>query len=730
MDMRNLALRTVLFMSAAALFPISAQAADAADAAAAAPAGTIAEIIVTAQRREERMQDVPIAMEAVSGDTLQRAGVASLQSIQTMAPALQMGTVRHNVQPYMRGVGTQNTSPGEEGSVATYVDGVYINYLSAATFGLANVSRVEVLKGPQGTLFGRNATGGVIHVITKDPSFTPAMDLNVSYGNYQWSRGSVYVSAPIGDKFAIDLSLYAENQAQGFGHQLILFGTPVKGGEVNTRSETSARAKLLWTPTEGTRVLIAVDAGRKESDVGNARSALPGTVIQGGTPASGGPYDTLSTDPNNAIVTYKGASIKAEQELPFGKLGSLSAIRTYHELTVLDQDGSPKAIAFATGDNPTQTFQQEFTLQGGTDRFNWNSGLFFYRAAGGYQPFGFVSSTPSQNRVFYSNMITHSYAAYAQGVYSVTPTTKLTVGGRYTWDSRHVYGTTYATAGNTVPVGTVTLSANQHARYKDPTWRISLDQKVTPNVLVYVSQSRGFKAGIFSTNTYNLPAVAPETLDATEAGIKSTWFDRRLLVNASAFYYDYKNIQLSQTVQGATRIFNAARAKPRGIDVDIQALPPVPTGDLSLSGGFSILRAKYASFPGAPSLRPAPLSVGGNINNPPIDAKGNDMVRSPHFVSQASFDYAWPLASGEAGINGTWAYNSGFKFDPDNRIQQPAYSVVNAQIRFTKGDIEFYVFGQNLTDKRYLVAVSTSTLNSAASYGDPRTFGVGFRLSR
>ena len=694
------------------LLPLEAAAQVTSDPSAGQAVG-VEEIVVTAQRREERLQEVPITVTAATGARLERAGVTSAVDLQNIAPGLQMAAVRHNIQPYLRGVGSQNTSPGEEGSIAVYIDGVYVNYMAAATFGLLNVERVEVLNGPQGTLFGRNATGGLINIITKKPTFEARGDVDLSYANYNAASTKLYMNAPLGENIAANLSVYYFNQAEGFGTNLLT------GDDVNTKEEASISGKVLWNSPWGTEFLLQADWGQFKSDIGTARSVYPGTSLIGGIGPNGGPFDSQSNNSNTGNIIYGGASLRASHDLGWADATFLTAYRRVREKIDFDQDGGPLNTAFLISRVPDDTIQHELTLAGDTGAISWTAGAFYYRAWAGYQPQYNLSAASTVYRESY--LRTEAYALFGQATYSVTPNTKITAGYRASKDRRQVSGFQ-----RTLPSGALTLVASQKASFSEPAWRLAIDHEISPSVMAYLSRSRGFKSGTFSATSFQNAAVRPETLDATEAGLKSTILDGSLLLNISAFEYNYKDIQLAQIIGGvSSRLLNAAQGKPRGVNVDVSFREQVGVGTLAVNASAAWMRAKYESFPGAPSATPRP--GGGNIQGV-IDATGNRMIRAPAFTSNVSVDYEFPLADGVFGVTGIWARNSGFFTDPDNTIRQPRFDVLNVRARYQIDNLEFYAFGQNLTDEVYLSSLSHSNLGDLATYGTPRTYGVGIKV--
>jgi iron complex outermembrane receptor protein len=686
-------------------------------------------IVVTAERRTQSQQEVPIAVTAITGDALTRGGSTNSVDLGAAAPGLVMPLQRNSSTPYLRGVGTQNGGAAEEGSVATYVDGVYIASLSAANFSFNNIERVEVLRGPQGTLFGRNATGGLIHIITRDPSFTPELNVNVGYANYQTLSGGLYATAGLTDTIATDIAVYFTNQGQGYGRNISGIAG-VNGTDVNLRDEWAVRSSILVRPSDRFHLRITADYDHRESDIGNTRTVYPGAVDSGGTVFRGTIYDSQQDIVRNVNAHQWGLSGHAEFELSDNvRLTSTTAFRYAYNFALFDQDAGPVRIIDAPITDTASTFQQELLLLGTAGRFDYTLGLFYYWATAGFQPLSLRSSAiPSQNLDRTSKMTTNSYAGFAQGTYHLTDRTSLTLGARFTRDERQIVGRDVAVAGNPQPAGTLLRSTatntfpNQQT-FDKITWRAALEHRFSDQVMVYASASRGFKSGIFNaTNPYQAPAT-PETLDAYEVGFKTDLFDRIVRFNASAFYYDYSDIQLTRIVAGTTQLFNAARARIEGLDAELTIRPRIPTGHLEFRAGLSILDGKYTSFPNAPFTTRNP--AGGNTQTSG-DASGNDTIRTPPYTLNLSVDYSVPVGSLTLGFNGSYYLNDGFYWDPDNRLREPSYDLVNGEVRLVGPNERWRLsaFVRNLFNRKYDTFVGSSTLGDQLTPGTPRTYGV------
>ncbi|MBB3862340.1 iron complex outermembrane receptor protein [Novosphingobium hassiacum] len=688
--------------------------------------GKLEDIIVTAQRRSEQLQRVPIAITALTGATLARAGVGDTQAIAVATPGLQLNSARSSVTPFVRGVGSQSISAGDEGATAIYVDGVLNSVSAANVFALNNVERVEVLRGPQGTLFGRNAVGGLINIITKSPSNSFEANAEVGYGNYDTVFGTAYLAAPITDQIATDFAIYGSHQGDGWGRNFNL------GNDVNRNREWAARSKLVGSVGATGKVTIAGDYSRADNDIGSTRQPIAGSRAAGGGVLTGTIYDSNGNLPIIARKEQYGVSVKAEADAGPFHLQSTSAYRHYDININLDSDGTPVRVVDIRTHEITKTFQQELLATATLGQLDLTLGGFYFRSDARYLPVEARSGlTAAANADTFSRMLTNSYAGFVQGTYRFTEKTRFTAGLRYTQDNRTIDATQYAAPGNPRPVGTIlnstaTLpSSATDKTFNKLTWRFALDHQLAASVLVYASQSRGFKSGVFSTAAPFAPAVEPETLDAYEIGIKSDLFDRRLRVNLAAFHYTYANIQLTSiTSGGVPQLLNAASSRYNGVDGEIVYVPAVSRGSLTLRTAFSILGAHYSSYPNAVFLTPRP--TGGNIQSTG-DATGNRSVNSPRFTSTVGIDYEVPLnGSIKAGLNATWSYNDGFFWDSQNRLRQPSYNIVNMQASLATLDSRWRlrVYARNLLNEQYYSFLSPGTFGDPGAPAAPRTYGV------
>lgn len=684
----------------------------------ASPQG-VEEIIVTAQRREQKLQDVPIAVSVLSANTLAASGVGATDALLAVTPGLVATRQLKGSTPFIRGLGTQSTAPGIESPVAQYVDGVYYMSPAGNIFSFNNIERVEVLKGPQGTLFGRNTTGGLIHVVTRDPSADETVQGSLNYGNYNTVEGAIYASGG-SDTLAADLAAYLIHNT-GFGRNLTV------GGQVNKLDEVAVRSKILWRPGATTRLTLSGDYSRNDSDIGATRNIVAGSLGLTAKPMIGTIYDTQSGFLPDTKTDYWGVSLKAEQDLGDFSLQSITAYRDIDSLNHFDQDAVPLNAADVNARETAATFQQELLLTGKIGRLNLTTGLFYFHANSKYDPLGVKGVSPTSNTDTFPTQKLDSYAAFADGTFAVTDTTNLSAGIRYTVDERSFVAFTLATAGHPSPVGTVLVNQPPvKATFKKATYRVVLDQRLAPDVMLYASYNTGFKAGVFNPSVITQPAIRPENAKAFEAGLKSEFFDHALRLNLSAFHNIVTGIQLTRQTLGAQTIFNAARGRIDGLEIETIVVPRMSHGRLQLGANLSIVDAKYTSFPLGPVT--VPNAAGGNATVI-RDLSGNRMIRSPKWTGSISLEYSIDVGSGELGISGNFYHNDGFFWEPDNRLKQAAFNLLNAQAYYAfgnDGQFRLRVFGKNLTNQRYFSNVSAGGLGDLAAPSAPRTYGMGF----
>lgn len=704
---------------------MGAQAAAAQEAA--SPGAQLEEVVVTATKRTENLQTVPISVSAFTARQLVSAGLAGTMDLKVLTPSLNATQQSGGFTPFLRGVGSADTTPGQEASVTTYVDGVYMASPYSTLLSFNNVDRVEVLKGPQGTLFGRNATGGLIQVITRDPSSTPSARASLSYGNFKTVEAQAYATTGIAADLASDLALYVRDQGEGYGRNV------TTGREANDSDEVSVRSKWLYAPSEDTQLTAIADWSWAKSSTGIGRQFYPGSLgVDGRTTYTGRYYDITGNVDPHAKRQGGGASLKMRHDMEGLRFTSLTSYRRMQVDQYFDNDGTALPLVnVAIVGQRYRTFTQELQLQSDTDGpLKWTLGAYYLRDRSGFLGplgLGLTGSAFGANGQSIHNVITtNSIAAYGEGVLALGSRTRLTVGARWTQDRRKIDGYTNAINGSTLAVLSTLSRSAQAKRYREPTWRVILDHQLTPSVFAYASVSRGFKSGGFNPVAAADAPFNPERLTAYEGGIKTEAFDRRLRLNAAAFHYVYADIQLPITLGPTTTITNAADSSIDGAEVEGQA---VLGGGLSLQFGLYYLDSKIKDFTTAPCYVARPT---GGAALTRCDVSGRKLPQSPKWTANLGGAYTVTTDAGAWAATVNLYRNDGFFWDPENRVAQKAYSLVNATLGWTSvnGAVGVQLFGRNLNGAKYVAFGNISTFGDRFAAAAPRTYGVRLTVER
>lgn len=695
-------------MAALVLMPVAAAAEEAPPAPEASQG--LSDIVVTAQRKSERLQEVPIAVSVIGGGDLAARGVRDVVALSTTVPGLEYTVVGPTPTPYLRGVGSPISTPNAESSVALYVDGVYQPYASANMAGNNNVERVEVLKGPQGTLFGRNATAGVIQIITRDPGPDSELEARLGYESYRTILGSAYVNQPLSSTVSANLALNIASQDKGWGTSV------TSGKEIHKRKEVSVRGKLLWAPDAETSAKLMLSYRRSNSVGYEDYRLADGARALDGSPPPPGRYDTLSNEPGGSLIHQYGASLTINHDMDAVRLVSISSWGKTRHTAREDIDASSLTLLHWIGPARQRNLSQELQLmsQPGSN-IDWVIGGFYYDNKVGYYNTIYSGLFAGSNTTAFQR--TRSIAAYAQATYELVDKLKLTAGLRYTDERQKVTGTTSDLSGVVlVP------RLSQKQSFTKPTWRLALDYGFTSDVHGYVSYNRGVKSGGFALLSYTDPGYKPEVLDAYEVGLKSELFDRRLRLNLAGFIYDFNNLQVEVTPAGSVKTLNAASARIYGGELEFMA-KPLP--DLVVSGGYTYVHGRYKKFIFAAPYNPASALDPNPFPNG-FDASGKTTLQTPENSAFGSATYTIPSAAGNFSISGTVRYYDKMAYNVFNDFVRHPYTLVNASIGWTSSDdglgVRAYV--RNLT-KAYSTAQGVATgLGWLSSPIEPRIFGV------
>lgn len=695
----------------------------------------VEEIVVTAQRRSEKLQSVPIAITAITAERLEDAGITSAADLGLVTPGLTIQEGAGYIQPHIRGVGTSATGPSSENPVALYIDGVYFASGAASLLTLNNIDRIEVLKGPQGTLFGRNSTGGLIQVITKDPTQALSGSVNFGYASYDTVHADAYVTGGLTDSLAADLAVEIEHQGEGWGHNLY------NGEDVNIlEHDLAARSKLVYDVDENTAIKLAIDY---EDRIGSldAQHAYPGypltfnTAAFGGPFLQGGPFDVNKNTAESSRLRSGGISIQLNRDFDAFALQSLTAYRKASFGYDLDLDETPVNIIDCCGDSTQEQVSQEFQLSSNVDGpLKWVAGIFLYYDRDTWEPLDIVLNGPLSPFAGMPFDIrdnnaqrTLSAASYLQASYDLEEGTRLTLGGRLTYEGKHVSGTeTYFSNGaflGSGPFPLAGLGIPNSIQFRRFNYRISVDHKFGQNILGYLSYNTGFKSGGYNLSQSANPPYQPELLKAAEVGLKIEAFNRRLRFNSAVFHYDYTNLQVARFIGGTEEFTNGAKAEMYGFDFDANL---VVASGLSLSGGLGYVHDRFASFPGAdffPGVGGCSLPLGSFCS---MSAAGHRLPGTPSLTYNVGANYDVQVAYGALAFNVTYAYSTKWYAAADNYAFQPGYGILNASIRWTdpSGHYSIRAWGKNLNDAIYSTGIFEANQGVIRSVGAPRTFGV------
>ena len=732
------------------------------------------EIIVTARKREEPLQDVPVSISAFSGAQLDARGVVDVRDLAQAVPGLQFSDLGGYNLIYLRGIGTDIFIPSAEPSVATYLDGVYFpsGHSIAQSFGA--IERIEVLKGPQGTLFGRNSTGGAISVFSERPGPENKGSIQTSYGNFGDTRTRANVNLALGEGFATSVSAFYNRRDSYYAWD------NSNGDTLPPEINKGARVRVGMDFTDNLKLtLTGLAAQSRGTSTTVAANVDPKPILGATLPAETRDYViTANSQPKLTTDTtaYYGQFDWHHPGVDIKLLGSFYKVRAYDY--VYDFDGTSQPIATYGADGEYQRFttsELQFTSNDeswGADWFKWVGGFYYLESRGGYDPgylrlldfvqlpinniigalpqpvrdplSALLGGLPSSLTFYFTGLLdTQSYSAYAQSTVSLTDWFDVTLGGRWQHETRELIQSRVDVG---TPDATINYSFNPAKTSADNfSPKVSLDFRPAKDVLLYTSFQQGFKSGTYNIiNIFAQPEyVKPERVTAYEAGLKTDWFNRTLRFNAALFQNDIKNLQtgfMSFTSGGAVNLENAGKARIRGAEVEL-AWQPLPSFDpgLALSGNASWLRAKYLDYENG---RGFDENTGiayqsdcrdnqGNYDanqSSCHDFSGNRIVRTPKFSGNFTLSQSFEIAGGPIEVAADYYYNSGYYYLAQNTPDtfEDAYDIINARVSYLyrPWSLRVTAFGANLGDERYNLAQFHTDFGRQDSLAPPRTWGL------
>ena len=679
----------------------------------------IEDIIVTATRRAERLQDIPVTVTAITSQTAAGAGVLEVRNLSQVVPAFTGNRNAGANQPVIRGVGSSGVSVGDEANVATYIDGVYQADPFTTALDLVEVDRVEVLRGPQGTVFGRNATGGLINVITPDPSFDTSGRIAARFGRMRNDANSyearAYLTGGLTEKLAADIAgLYRKND--GFIKDL------TNGGTVGDVRVVNVRSKLLFQPSTSAKVILTGDYANQKSST-NAFSAVDGNTAGRRFPGAiiaTGPWEYAGG--KRPVLDYERYSVSLRTQFNLGSV-NLETTSAYMHSDV-DQFSDSDASSIMLGEIPfntkVETYSQEVRLlSDGNGRLKWLLGGYAFHLKGNMNLNLLTSPGPGlpiTTTNLFPQIKTTSFAGFAEGTYALTDALFLTAGLRYTTENRKFQ---QAVNGVPRPFGTAEKDSNKW------TYRAALRYNFAERANAYLSYGTGFKSGVFNALGTSPNATNPETIRAIEGGIKADplpW----LRTNLAIYHYDYKDLQVqARDVVGVSYILqNAANAKIYGGEAEVSISP---TADLNLRGSFAYTHGEYSSFPLAQTF--IPLPTGGNTVVAQ-DVSGKQIIRAPRTSFNLGFDWGHDLGGGRLMVIGNLFHSARVYYDFLNIFSQKPYTMVSGEISWTtpNKNWRFSLWGKNLTNAAVYQQIRPGALSTDGYHEQPRSIGIGAEL--
>ncbi len=700
---------------------------------------SLEEVVVTAQRRTESIQQVPLAITVATTAELERAGINDIRDLGNLVPGLNFSTQGPFASATIRGVQSMIHQSGADMPVAIYVDGVYQNNHTTSIMELADISQVEVLKGPQGTLFGRNATGGAIIVHTLDPQFESQGKIAAEYGQFNGSdqkSGDVvlkgFFTAPlIADKLAFSVS--------GYRRDLAGFTTNDNdGGRSGGIESYAARAKLLFQPVDSAKFLLTFTKSNTDDLYSGGTTARNGVSVTSAYPDglySNQPWHVASNLYRGSSPIYSSVeSIALKAEITF-KLGTLTSVTAHTDNTSryeVDLDTGNSAACKATfacldflENSPNKNFQQEFVFT--SEKFGKVSVL--------------AGATYFSNNAIYDAVVQPALAPDGQILRPETSTisfTSLSAVKSRAWgmfgevnydftDRLHgIFGVRYSKErtwgeGSAVPRFPTTGDENNSA----VTPRLSMIYNLADSTNVYFTFQKGFKTAVIPGFEQSNNVAHPESIKSYEVGMKTSGENYR--VSAAAFVYDYRNQQAQFWNGTASVLGNSEKTKMAGGEVEGTYRFD---GGLTLQGGLSWLpKSSYGRFEGLAYF--LPMTAGG-MTGEVIDLTGHRTIKSPKTTANLTLAYTAETAIGEISPSVSVFHTSGYWFDVAQRVTQGAYTTIAAQATFKPASstgLELAVFARNLTNEKFFTSSLLGPTADAPVYSAPRSIGISASYS-
>jgi iron complex outermembrane recepter protein len=715
--------------------PAEAQTATAPPAAPTADLTALDEIQVTAERRETSVQRVSAAIQVVTGDTMQNIGIVDTENLQVHVPGLvnsHLGGPTERI--YLRGIGNDLYGIASSNSVATYIDGVYVPNSSQSFQAFNDVDQVEVLKGPQAVLYGRNATGGAILINSKRPEFDPAANAEVSWGNFNDREARAALTGPIvGDRLAGRLAVqYIDREAFGYNEN--------NGRGQDPLRDMTARGTLLGKVTEALTATLTFDYSRLVTGdyvkTPNTNAWNYQTTVGQFLPD---PFQRFSNHDSYAPLQDTGARLGLDWNTSLGHVTSITSFRDFKfgPFTYDNDDvGTPMAIPTSPpivlgelwvdgGAQSSRQFSHEtYIATPSENRLRFVAGANIFLEHADEQNRGVFFAPSFSNR----HLDNPAYGVYLDGQFDVLTNLTLSAGGRYSYEKK-TYSLTPLTADANLNITGAGAEVTGQAHWDQFTPRFGIEYRPFDGKMIYFTATKGFKSGGFNTDDPT-NEFSPEDIWSYEGGIKATWLGS-LTTNLSGFYYDYSNLQVQQVLlpSGKSVVTNAASATLYGLDGELQWRF---NRQFAIGSNFLLMHSEYGNLTLFNDLLATPANV---------SVEGNTLKRAPKLTFLPYADYSTDIGPGALAMHVEGAFRSTTYYTPfeDAPHAQPGFWLLNANAKYSFNKDRMYVsfYGQNLTNRLYATSIEDVARNLGpisgaplyTHYGPPRLYGVRFGVS-
>jgi iron complex outermembrane receptor protein len=718
-------------------------------------ASALDDIVVTAQRRAENLQDVPIAVTALTSETLLNNDIRDLSRVEVLTPGFSFGRSGSDARPAIRGARTENVSVSGDPSIGYFSDNVYRSRASQANEPFVDVARVEIQRGPQGTLYGRNTFGGNIAITTNDPSPDFDAGLSGTIGSFDRRQGEGFVNIPVNDMLQVRLAGLRETMdgyVQGTTDNLDLFDRDTSYGRIAVR----------FAPTPQLEAVVRYSLWKEQGTGGGAFGyRVGGSLINpttGTFDLNGRPYAILYDIPRTGRPLVEGFPLNPDPHFYAGNTKVVQDLRQDAFSANVSYDAGPVILRSITGyidysvfrnadgdfsqrvgnidgqEDQLESFSQELQIaSNGDGPFEWIAGYFYFNED---VTASFFSSCPTgaQNTpgcAFAAGLPeTTSNAVFGQASYWVIPERlRITGGLRYTEDEKVIRRANATTNGAQRITSVTPTGQTFEFLFEETTWRLNAEYHLSDLNMMYATVSTGFRSGGFNAGFFTNPAIppsfGPETVTAYEVGSKNRFWDNRLRLNISAYRNEFQDLQVQNQIlivtptvtTTASVILNAAEAYSQGVEVELEA---VPMDNLNIAFSATLMEAKFEDYRNVP----APANYTGLQ-----DYSGNDIPYSPNVKLTGQISYEFDLgAGGTLTPQATVLYSGDYQLTDTNTVLDRQESFAKLDLRLSWEDVagryRVDAFANNVTDEITLNRATFGSRGILQSYDAPRMYGL------